>query len=175
MSEKNAPANHQMHSTLPVAAKGIAPGELVLKRTFNAPREVVFDAWTDPNQVAKWWGPKGFTNPRCEIDARVGGIIHIDMRGPDGVVYPMEGVFKEIERPKLLVFLSVAQRDANGNSILEVFTKATFEEVAGKTELTVYAIATKRTPEAEPAVAGMHEGWSQTLDRLEDYITATNK
>jgi uncharacterized protein YndB with AHSA1/START domain/DNA-binding transcriptional ArsR family regulator len=63
--------------------------ELVLTREFDARREAVFKAWTDPKQMAKWWGPRGFTNPVCEMDVRPGGKIRIDMCGPDGVVNPM--------------------------------------------------------------------------------------
>ncbi len=62
--------------------------DLVLTRVFDAPRERVWKAWTDPRQVAQWWGPAGFTNPRCEVDVRPGGVLRIDMRGPDA---PFEG------------------------------------------------------------------------------------
>jgi len=68
--------------------------ELVLTRVFDAPRELVFKAWTDPKHVAQWWGPHGFTNPVCELDLRPGGAILIHMRGPDGVVYPMTGTYQ---------------------------------------------------------------------------------
>src|SRR5512133_1069200 len=61
---------------------------VTLTRTFDAPREVVWRAWTDPKLLAKWWGPRMFTTPRCEVDVRPGGAILIDMRGPDGVIYP---------------------------------------------------------------------------------------
>jgi uncharacterized protein YndB with AHSA1/START domain len=66
--------------------------ELVLTRVFDAPRELVFKVWTDPKHLARWWGPRGFTNPVCELDLRPGGAILIHMRGPDGTVYPMTGV-----------------------------------------------------------------------------------
>jgi Activator of Hsp90 ATPase homolog 1-like protein len=68
--------------------------ELVLTRVFDAPRELVFKAWTDPKCVAQWWRPRGFTNPVCEVDVRPGGAIRIHMRGPDGTVYPMTGVYQ---------------------------------------------------------------------------------
>src|SRR6266576_3421118 len=73
-----------------------AQWNLVLTRVFDAPRELVFKAWTDTKHMAQWWGPNGFTNPVCELDARAGGAIRIDMRAPDGAVYPMKGVFEEI-------------------------------------------------------------------------------
>ncbi|MGZ3593758.1 MAG: SRPBCC domain-containing protein, partial [Syntrophales bacterium] len=81
---------------------------LVITRFFDAPRDIVFKAWTDEKLVAQWWGPNGFANPVCELDARPGGAIHIDMRGPDGVVYPMKGIFHEIAEPERLVFTSSA-------------------------------------------------------------------
>ena len=65
--------------------------EVVIKRTFDAPRELVFTAWTDSRHMAQWWGPRGFTNPVCEIEARVGGAIHVVMRGPDGTDHAMKG------------------------------------------------------------------------------------
>ena len=68
--------------------------ELTLVRVYAAPREKVFKAWVDCELAAKWWGPRGFTNPVCELDPRPGGAIRIDMRGPDGTVYPMGGTFR---------------------------------------------------------------------------------
>ena len=93
--------------------------ELVLTRVFNAPRERVWKAWTDPNQVAQWWGPAGFTNPRCEVDVRPGGVLRIDMRGPDGTVYPMSGVYREVVSPERLVFTGSAL-DEKGKPLFEV-------------------------------------------------------
>ena len=106
--------------------------DLNITRTFDAPRELVFDAWTDPKHLAQWWGPHHFTNPRCEFDARPGGAIHIDMRGPDGTIYPMKGEVKEIVRPSRLVFTSMPIDD-KGNVLFEVLTTATFTERGDKT------------------------------------------
>ena len=110
--------------------------EVVLVRVFDAPRDLVWKAWTDPKQLAQWWGPKDFTNPVCEIDVRRDGKILIHMRAPDGAVYPMTGVFREVEPPRRLVF-SDAALDLNGNVLLEGFTIVTFEEQGSKTKLTV--------------------------------------
>jgi uncharacterized protein YndB with AHSA1/START domain len=87
--------------------------ELTITRVFDAPRDLVFEAWTDAKHLAKWWGPHHFTNPVCELDVRVGGAIRIDMRGPEGTVYPMTGVLHEIVSPERLVFTS-APLDENG-------------------------------------------------------------
>lgn len=143
-----------------------AERQLVLTRVFDAPREIVFQAWTDPKQMARWWGPHTFTNPVCELDARPGGAILVHMRGPDGVVYPMQGVFHEVVRPERLVFTSKAFEDEKGNFGLEVLNTVTFAEQNGKTKLTVQAVVVKVTPEVAPALKGQKAGWNQTLDRL---------
>src|SRR5260370_38194760 len=75
---------------------------------FDAPRAAVFRAWSDAGQLAQWWGPKGFTNPVCEIDVRVGGAIRIHMRSPDGNIYPMKGEFPEIGPPGRLLCFNIA-------------------------------------------------------------------
>ena len=144
--------------------------ELVITRVFDAPRDLVYKAWTDPQHVAQWWGPKGFTNPVCELDVRPGGAIRIDMRGPDGVVYPMKGVFHQIVEPERLVLTTSAFEDEAGNPRLEVLNTVTFAEHDGKTKLTLHAVVVKSTPEVAAALDGMEEGWSQSLDRLGDYV-----
>jgi uncharacterized protein YndB with AHSA1/START domain len=144
---------------------------MITTRIFDAPREVVFKAWTDPKQLQRWWGPKGFTNPVCEVDARPGGAIRIHMRAPDGTVYPMIGVFHEIVVPERLVFTSSAL-DANGNPLFEVLNTVTFAEEGGKTKLTVHASVSKVIGDAAPHLAGMEQGWSMTLDRLAEELGA---
>lgn len=143
--------------------------DLVLTRVFNAPRELVFKLWTDPKHLAKWWGPRGFTNPRCEVDVRPGGAIRIDMRAPNGVVYPMGGVFQEIAEPERLVFTSIAL-DKDGNAMFENLNTVTFVEQNGKTTQTIKVRVLKTTAQAAPHLAGMEEGWSLSLDRLDDLV-----
>src|SRR6266576_3042626 len=100
--------------------------ELVLTRVFDAPRELVFKARTDPKQVAQWWRPHGFSNPVCELDLRPGAAIRIHKRGPDGTVYPMTGDH-EIVKPERLVFTRAAL-GADGSPLFEVLTTMTFAE-----------------------------------------------
>jgi uncharacterized protein YndB with AHSA1/START domain len=145
--------------------------ELTVTRIFDAPRELVWKAWTDPKLLARWWGPKLFTNPVCELDLRPGGAILIHMKGPDGVVYPMKGVFHEIVEPERLVFTSSAVEEEEGNSLLEAINTVTFAEHNGKTKLTLHAVVVKATPEAAWMLAGMEEGWSTSLDRLAEEMT----
>jgi len=148
--------------------------ELVLTRIFDAPRELVFKAWTDPKIVAQWWGPHRFTNPVCELDARPGGAIRIHMRGPDGTVYPMTGTYQEIVEPERIVFTSAAL-DAAGNPMFELLTTVTFAEEGGKTKQILRTRVIKSTPEAPRYLAGMEAGWTQSLERLTAYLAAHSK
>jgi len=143
--------------------------ELCLTRRFTAPPEVVFRAWIEPEHLAQWWGPKGFTNPVCEVDARVGGAIRIDMRAQNGMAYPMIGRFVEIDRPHRLVF-KACPLDEGGRPMLEVLNSVTFAEVNGGTEITLIATVTMTTPAAEGAIGGMSQGWSKSLDRLAELV-----
>jgi uncharacterized protein YndB with AHSA1/START domain len=144
--------------------------DLTLTRLVDAPRERVFKAWTDPKQLAKWWGPRHFTNPVCELDARVGGALYIVMRGPDGNDYPMKGIFREVVPREKLAFTNIAM-DAEGNHQLEGFTTVTFADENGKTRMTVTTGASGLVPVAEQMLDGMEEGWAQTLEGLESFIT----
>jgi uncharacterized protein YndB with AHSA1/START domain len=139
--------------------------ELSLTRRVAAPPEAVFRAWIDPKHLAEWWGPKGFTNPVCQVDARMGGALYIHMRAPDGVVYPMTGRFVEIDRPHRLVFVTAAI-DGEGRPMFQVLNTVTFTRVDGGTEIALVARVTGTTPAAPQYLAGMPQGWSQSLDRL---------
>lgn len=144
--------------------------EVTITRVFDAPRELMFRIWTDPEHLARWWGPHGFTNPVCEVDLRTGGKLLIHMRGPDGVTYPMTGTFQEIVPPERLVFLSAAI-DQDGEPVLESLTTVTFAEHANRqTRLTVHARAKGLKPIAVQYLAGMQVGWEQSVERLTDYV-----
>jgi uncharacterized protein YndB with AHSA1/START domain len=142
---------------------------MTITRIFDAPRELVFRMWTEPEHMAEWWGPQCFTNPVCELDARPGGKILIHMRGPDGVVYPMTGIFREVVAPKLIVFTAFAE-DIDGNRLLESLTTVTFEAQGKKTKLTVNATAKGLAPIAPQMLAGMEAGWTQSLEKLADLL-----
>jgi len=159
---------------MPQIAEGaVVERVLEISRLFNAPRELVFAAWTDPTQLAQWWGPKGFTNPRCEVNVRPGGKIHIDMRAPDGTVYPMGGTFREVIPPEKLVFTSSAL-DANGNPIFVNLNTVSFDDFGdGRTMLTVRAQVIEKTPSAAQYLKGMNLGWSLSIDRLEAFVDAS--
>jgi uncharacterized protein YndB with AHSA1/START domain len=140
--------------------------ELTVTRVIDAPREAVFEAWTDPQQMAQWWGPNGFTNPVCEMDPRPGGAIPIVMRAPDGADYPMTGVFREVSEPVRLVFAAAAE-DHEGNPLLEWVSRVSFAEDGGRTRLTVEETAAALTELGAQMLHGMEAGLRQTLGGLE--------
>ncbi len=147
-----------------------AKQELVLTRVFNAPRALVWKAWTDPKHLAQWWGPHHFTNPLCEIDVRAGGVIRIVMRGGDGVVYPMAGVYLEIVEPERIVFTSGAL-DQTGKMIFEFLNTVMLAEKGGKTTLTLESRLMKSSAEAKPYLSGHKAGWGQSSERLAAHLT----
>jgi uncharacterized protein YndB with AHSA1/START domain len=134
-------------------------------RIIDAPRALVFRIWIEPRHMAQWWGPKGFDNPVCELDARPGGKILIHMRAPGGTLYPMTGEFLEVVEPERLVFMAYAE-DLAGKRLLESRTVVTFEDLGSQTKLTVRAHAVGLVPIAPQMLAGMQAGWSGSLEKL---------
>ena len=151
--------------------------EVTITRILDVPRATVWRAWTDPKIVPKWWGPRGVTIPECEIEPRKGGKIHIVMLagkelGPaEGTRWPMTGTFEEVTPQSRLVFAANAE-DGNSQTILETRTTVTFDEIQGKTKVTVHTLLTKSTdtPQAKFAVQGMEMGWNQQMDKLGEHF-----
>jgi uncharacterized protein YndB with AHSA1/START domain len=146
--------------------------EITLTRVFEAPRPLVFRAWTDSKQMAEWWGPRTFTNPVCRLDPRPGGEILIHMAWPDGTINVCSGVFEEVVEPERLVFLTRGFEDEHGEPAIESRATVTFEEDGSKTRMTLHVILTKATPQHALAIAGMEAGWSQSLDKLSEFLGA---
>lgn len=155
--------------------------ELTLYREFDAPRELVWKAWTDPKLLEKWWGPRGVTSPVCEFDTAPGGSIYIVMLAGEelgelkGSRWPMKGTVKEATKPARLVFTSSAVMGEDEHPILENLCTVTFEEQNGKTKMTLHIVVTKTTPEAEGPLKGMKIGWSQSLDKLSEFLAKGDK
>lgn len=151
------------------SAGAYGEGTVTLTRAFDAPRALVWRAWTDPKMMAQWFGPRHFTIPVCELDVRVGGALRIVMRGPDGTDYPMKGVFSEVVPPQKLVFSNIAV-DNDGKHLLEGETTVAFTEQSGRTTLTLVTHAVGRAPIAAQMLAGMEAGWTQSIDKLEELV-----
>jgi uncharacterized protein YndB with AHSA1/START domain len=144
--------------------------EVTITRLINAPRERVWRAWTDPKLLAQWWGPQGFTSPVCEVDARPGGAILIHMSG-FGMLAPMAGVFKEVVEPERLVFTNNAFFEVPPvKPLIEGITTVTFDDLGGKTKLTVHNVVLRASPEAAQALQGMEPGWTQSLEKLAEFL-----
>jgi uncharacterized protein YndB with AHSA1/START domain len=152
------------------APKDYTGQEFVITRALAAPRDLVFKAWTDARHIAQWWGPRGFTNPVCEWDARPGHAIHVVMRAPNGTDYPMGGEFREIVAPERLVFTSGAL-DEKGKLMFEFLHTVTFVEQNGKTTLTIRSRVLKTTAEANKYIGGFEAGMTQSLERLAEHLS----
>jgi uncharacterized protein YndB with AHSA1/START domain len=150
-------------------ASPFAERELTIIRVLDTPRERVFKAWTDRKHLAQWWGPKGFTNPVCEVDPKPGGTLRIVMRATDGAEYPMKGVFREVVPPSRLVFTNIAV-DKDGHPIIEGLTTVTFADEGGKTKLTLQTRGVAMVDYAAAYLQGMEAGWTQSLEKLEALV-----
>jgi uncharacterized protein YndB with AHSA1/START domain len=143
---------------------------LTLTRILDAPRALVFKAWTDARHLQAWWGPAGSENGETRIDLRIGGKIHIEMRGP-GFDHPMGGEFREIDPPRRLVFTSSAFRNEDGSWQFINLNTVTFEDLGGnRTRLTVHCVVQKASETNNVPVGGMELGWNGSLDRLADLL-----
>lgn len=156
-------------NTSPVSAQ--EDRSIVTTRVFDAPREVVFAAWTDAGQIAQWWGPDGFTTTIHEMDVRPGGVWRFIMHGPDGVDYPNRVTYIEVAPPDRLVY-DHGDDGESGDALFHV--TVTFAEDDGGTRLTMQAVfdsAAERDRVVEEF--GAIEGGKQTLGRLAEYLAKT--
>jgi len=147
------------------------PRDLVLTRLIDAPRERVFEAWTNSTLLPRWWGPHGMTTPECEMDPRPGGIFRTVMRDPDGKEYPGSGVFLEVAAPERVAFTD-AYTPGWVPAAEPFFTcVVTLEEEGGKTRCTTRARHWKQEDRDKHAEMGFEQGWGQMLERLETLVT----
>lgn len=145
--------------------------ELVLTRVYPFSPERLFRLWTDPRHFTRWFGPRVFTYPACEIDARPGGEWFIVFRAPDGVEFTNKGTYTTFEPPARLAFTGVVL-DSAGTAVLEGTTTVTFEPEGAGTKQTVQTRAIARVPNASAMLAGMEPGWNESLERLNELCSA---
>ena len=145
--------------------------QLVIERTLKASPERVFDAFTDADQLQRWWWPNGFSCPAAEVDLRVGGAYRLAMEWPDFIPadarfsHYMGGEYYEIDRPRRLVMSGRAVNDEKGE-LFATLIEVTFEARDGGTALTIRQSYFEPMPPAE-AMAGAEQGWSEQLGKLE--------
>jgi uncharacterized protein YndB with AHSA1/START domain len=156
--------------------------EFVVTRTFDAPRDLVFKAHTEADRLKHWWGPKNFTMISCDVDLRPGGVFHYGMKAPNGSEMWGKWVFREIDAPERLVFVSsfsdpeggVTRNPFKAEWPLEVLSTITFTERDGKTTLSMRGIPINATEMERKnfveSFSGMSQGWKGTLDQLAEYL-----
>jgi uncharacterized protein YndB with AHSA1/START domain len=143
---------------------------VTITRILDAPRDQAFEAWTKAERIARWWAPDGFTVPVCESDPRPDGIFRLCMRRPGHGDYWMRASYRELVVPERIVIAGVAY-DAQDDPRLEAIISAGFAEHGGKTELTLATTARGSGEIAASMLAGMEEGWKQTIGHLERHLT----
>jgi uncharacterized protein YndB with AHSA1/START domain len=158
-------------------AKQPVEDELVITRIFSAPREQVWKAWTEPERLMRWWGPKGFTSPASTIDLRVGGAYLSCMRSPEGRDFWSTGIYREIVPPERIVCTD-SFADEKGNVVpathygmspgfpLELLITVTFEEESGGTKMTLRHAGIPAGQMSEQTAAG----WNESFDKLAEVL-----
>ncbi len=146
----------------------LKPKPLVISRTFAAPRDLVFKAWSSAEHLKRWFSPEGFTVPEAEIDFRPGGVFDVCMRSPEGQDFWSRGSYNEISPPDRLVFTSAVT--IGGSKKFTVHTTVTFEAEGAGTRMTVRQVYDIHDEAFLSAVEGSAEGWRTTLDKLEQEV-----
>jgi uncharacterized protein YndB with AHSA1/START domain len=154
---------------MPAASSAAAASDRVLEisRVIDAPRALVFRAWTEPQRIARWWGPRGFVTTQCGFDMRPGGAYCACMRAPDGREHCRSGVYREIVAPERLVF-TYAWEDQSGQRGPETIVTVSFAELGEKTRLTLH----QAVFESADSCAAHREGWTSCLERFAEYLAS---
>ena len=147
------------------------PRAIIATRVYDAPRELVFDVWSDPKHLSKWWGPNGFSTTTSSFDLRVGGVWRFVMHGPDGRDYENRITYDEIVRPERILY-----HHGGGDDVepVQFRTRVTFEDISGnRTRLTLHAVFPSEA-ERDRVIKeyGADKGAVQTLTRLGEYLAA---
>jgi uncharacterized protein YndB with AHSA1/START domain len=143
----------------------LADRELIIKRVFDAPRDLVFQAWTDPERVPHWWGPKGYTLTHHELDVRPGGRWRVCMRSPEGVDRWAQGVYREIVAPERFVY-TWAWEKPEGQPGRETLITVELAEQGEKTKMTFRQAEFKTVEDRD----SHRSGWTESFDRLAEFL-----
>jgi uncharacterized protein YndB with AHSA1/START domain len=142
--------------------------EIVIERVFDAPRELVWKAWTEAEHVAQWWGPQGMTTRVDELDLRPGGNWRYVMLRPDGSEYPQRGTFREIVAPEKIV--TRAEFEVGEDHTHSAIMTYRFDELGDKTKLTMLHEQTMAEDPGDDWKRGVMGGWNSNFDSLVDYL-----
>lgn len=141
--------------------------EIIIDRIVDAPRELVWEAWTQREHIDRWWGPDGFTTTTHEIDVRVGGIWRFIMHGPDGVDYNNRIVYREITPPERLVY---GHDDDGEGATGDFMSTVTFDDLGGTTRVTLRALFSSKAERDRVWEDGAKEGGMQMLARMAEHV-----
>ncbi len=167
--------------------EALAQRPFIISRTFDAPRDLVWKAFTDPERMKHWWGPKGFTVRVAKMDFRPGGTYHYCLQSPDGKDMWGKFVYREIDAPERIVFVDSFSDEKGGLTRhpmhqawpLEMLSTFTLTESKGKTTLTIKWVPINATEAEhktfEDGMASMNQGWTGTLDQLTGYLAKAKK
>ncbi|GIP33459.1 SRPBCC family protein [Paenibacillus sp. J2TS4] len=145
-------------------ATQVGDREIRITRVLDAPRDLVFDAWTKEEHLSKWWGPRGFTTTFQKFDMKPGGTWQFIMHSPDGVDFPNTNVFVEVVKPERIVIHHVV--------FPHFLTTATFEDADGKTKLTYSTVFEENAAVFDKVKTYAVPGAEQTMDRLEEHLAS---
>lgn len=147
------------------------------ERTYDAPIEVVWQAWTDPKILKQWWGPDNVSIPECEVDLQIGGMFYIVMEAGEamgeykGTRWPMEGKFTVVEKNSRLSYTATAWTEGRKETTeIDQINELTLTDENGKTKLKLKAIVNRIGSDAKMAIEGMQSGYSQQFDKLEKFL-----
>ena len=157
--------------------------EFVISQVFDAPRDLVWKAWTEPDRLLKWWGPRDFEILSTKVDLRVGGIFLYHLKSPDGLEIWGKFVYREISPPEKLVYINSFSDPAGGTTRapffdgkwpLEILSTVTLAAEGKKTKVTInwlpYSASDIERKTFEEAASSMQQGWTGTLDNLTEYL-----
>lgn len=156
-------------------AGALADREIVITRTFDAPRQLVWQAWTQPEHVAQWWGPRGFKTRVTELDLRPGGVWRYVMIGQDGTEYPVKGVFREVVPYERIVtsdeFDEGFEHPAAGGLPQGIVLTATLDDLGDKTRLTLSIAHPTSEDRRQHEKMGVVAGWNSSFECLDEYLS----
>jgi uncharacterized protein YndB with AHSA1/START domain len=157
-------------STSPTPPSNTSDRELVLTRVVNAPRELAFRAWSAPEHISRWWGPRGFSTTTHEMRFAVGGVWRNTMHGPDGRDYKNRVVYTQIVAPERIAY----DHDDDGSGDSPPFhVTVTFDDLGARTRVTLRIVFDSIKQHDETVKFGAVEGGQQTLGRLEEFLAAS--
>jgi uncharacterized protein YndB with AHSA1/START domain len=152
--------------------------EIEFERTYDAPIETVWQAWTDPEHLKEWWGPENVSITECEVDLRVGGKYYIVMEAGEamgaykGTRWPMKATYTVVEKNSKLAYTAKAWTEGQEETTeIDQVTELSLSDDNGQTKIKLKATINKTGPNAKMAVEGMQMGWNQSVDKLSKFLS----